>query len=177
MGRGEAPWPGAAVRGLRSTPVRGTRGRAGPTGTARCERGRVPPAWLALALTLPSLALAACGNLGADRAGPGAATRSTAPASVSASARPPLAGAELCTSAVGYWARRILDGGTLYGDYQSMGLSNRQYDILREVVAAARPTQREHGDRATEELTVRRVRETCAERYRDGGPSEGPWQR
>lgn len=177
MGRGEAPWPGAASRGPRSTPQRGAPGRAGPTGTARCERGRVPPAWLALALTLPTLALAACGNSGADHAGSGAATPATTPASVSPSARGPLAGVELCTSAVGYWARRILDGGTLYGDYQSMGLSNRQYDILREVVAAARSTQREHGDRAAEELTARRVHETCAERYRDGGPSEGPWQR
>ncbi|MGW4545753.1 hypothetical protein ACWEN4_05140 [Streptomyces violaceorubidus] len=79
--------------------------------------------------------------------------------------------------AVGYWAREMLDGGEPYGDYQSMGLSNRQYDVLREVVDAARARERDQGAPATKELIDRHVRRTCAGRYRDGGPSVGPWQR
>jgi hypothetical protein len=71
----------------------------------------------------------------------------------------------------------MLDGGKPYGDYQSMGLSNRQYDILREVVDAARARERDQGDPAAAELIDRQVRRACAERYRDGGPSVGPWQR
>ncbi|GHA98386.1 hypothetical protein GCM10010330_60620 [Streptomyces tendae] len=79
-------------------------------------------------------------------------------------------------SAVGYWAREMLDGGEPYGDYQSMGLSNRQYDILREVVDEARAAKRKQGARAAGELIDRRVRQACADGYRDGGPSRGPWQ-
>ncbi|WP_245235281.1 hypothetical protein [Streptomyces violaceorubidus] len=79
-------------------------------------------------------------------------------------------------SAVGYWAREMLDGGEPYGDYQSMGLSNRQYGILREVVEAARAAQRDQGTRQARELIDRQVRRACAEGYRDGAPSHGPWQ-
>ncbi|MFA3874484.1 hypothetical protein ABS735_12455 [Streptomyces sp. MMCC 100] len=79
-------------------------------------------------------------------------------------------------SAVGYWAREMLDGGEPYGDYQSMGLSNRQYDILREVVDAARTLKRDQGAQEADELIGRQVRLACAEGYRDGGPSNGPWQ-
>ncbi|WP_409350890.1 hypothetical protein [Streptomyces pactum] len=126
-----------------------------------------------LALTLPTAALVtACGNSGTGEAGSGAATGADA----SASARRTPSDTELCTSAVGYWAREMLDGREPYGDYQSMGLSNRQYDILREVVDTARVTEREQGARTAEELTDRRIREACAGQYRDGGPSDGPWQ-
>ncbi len=78
--------------------------------------------------------------------------------------------------AVGYWAREMLDGGEPYGDYQSMGLSNRQYGILRQVVDAARTAKRARGARAADELIDRRTHRACAESYRDGGPSRGPWQ-
>ncbi|TDT36462.1 hypothetical protein EV562_108290 [Streptomyces sp. BK208] len=79
-------------------------------------------------------------------------------------------------SAVAYWAREMLAGREPYGDYQSMGLSNRQYDILREVVDAARATRRDQGAQEAEELIGRRTRRACAEDYRDAGPSRGPWQ-
>ncbi|MEU4982252.1 hypothetical protein [Streptomyces sp. NPDC021969] len=132
---------------------------------------------LALALLIGVFA-AGCGGGPDDRAGGSAGTaRSASPSSPTSGPPRPLSGAELCVSAVGYWAREILDGGVPYGDYQSMGLSNRQYDILREVVAAARAAKREQGARAAGELIDRQVRRTCAERYRDGGPSVGPWQR
>ncbi|MFB7086680.1 hypothetical protein [Streptomyces sp. NPDC056296] len=157
MGRGEAPWPGAAAR-----------------------RFRFAPGLLTLALTLPTAAALAvgCGNSGAERPGSGDTTRATATASASAStsAQGSLSGEELCTSAVGYWAHEMLAGKTPYGDYQSMGLSNRQYDILREVVDAAQATRRDQGQRAAEELIDRQVRDSCAAHYRDGGPTDGPWQ-
>ncbi|MGW7281220.1 hypothetical protein ACWGIV_23555 [Streptomyces sp. NPDC054844] len=156
MGRGMAPWPGAAARRLRSA--------RGP---------------LALAVTLPAAALAVgCGNSGAERPGPGDTARpvASAPASASASARGSLSPEELCTSAVGYWAHEILAGTTPYGDYQSMGLSNAQYDILRKVVDAAQATKRDQGPRAAEELIDRQVRDSCAEHYRSGAPGDGPWQ-
>ncbi|WP_193776201.1 hypothetical protein [Streptomyces sp. E2N166] len=154
MGRGKAPWPGAAARRL------------------RCA-----PGLLALALTLPTAALGSgCGNSGAERPGSGDTARPTASASASAPAQGSLSPAELCTSAVGYWAREILAGSTPYGDYQSMGLSNPQYDILRKVVDAAQATERDQGPRAADELIGRQVRDSCAAHYRTGAPSDGPWQ-
>ncbi|WND38131.1 hypothetical protein RI578_29325 [Streptomyces sp. BB1-1-1] len=154
MGRGRAPWSGAAAR-----------------------RFRFAPGLLALALTLPTAALAVgCGNSGAERPGSGDTARATASASASASAQGSLSPEELCTSAVGYWAREILAGKTPYGDYQSMGLSNAQYDILREVVDAAQATKRDQGPRAAEKLIDRQVSDSCADQYRAGAPSDGPWQ-
>ena len=76
---------------------------------------------------------------------------------------------------VGYWARKALDSDG-YGDYQSMGLSNGQYDILRAAVAAARPVERRQGVEAARKLVDRQVRTGCAGRYRGGGPTGGPWQ-
>ncbi|MEU6452198.1 hypothetical protein [Streptomyces sp. NPDC046979] len=106
-----------------------------------------------------------CGNSVDQKAGSGS----------SATTEPP-SPTEACVGAVGHWARELLAGGEPYGDYQSMGLSNRQYGILREVVAAARAAERDQGDRAAREPIGRRVREACEERYAGGGPSEGPWQ-
>ncbi|MFE0809776.1 hypothetical protein ACFW34_20150 [Streptomyces sp. NPDC058848] len=82
----------------------------------------------------------------------------------------------MCTTAVRYWARRTLDGATPYGDYQSMGLSNRQYGILREVVDAAQTARRVRGSGAAQTLIDRQARARCTEQYRDGGPADGPWQ-
>ncbi|MFJ6073372.1 hypothetical protein ACIQFU_21420 [Streptomyces sp. NPDC093065] len=79
-------------------------------------------------------------------------------------------------SAVGYRARETLDGGEPYGDYQSMGMPDRQYDILRQVVDAARPVRRDQGAPAARNLIVRQVGQACAEEYRGGGPSHSPWQ-
>ncbi|MGW2294495.1 hypothetical protein [Streptomyces violaceorubidus] len=127
------------------------------------------------ALTLvTAVVVAGCGNSGD---GPGGSPGAARGASASPPSPRPLSGAELCVSAVGYWAREMLDGGEPYGDYQSMGLSNRQYDVLREVVAAARARERDQCAPATEELIDRHVRRACAGRYRVGGPSVGPWQR
>ncbi|MEU3944897.1 hypothetical protein [Streptomyces sp. NPDC029526] len=75
---------------------------------------------------------------------------------------------------VAHWSRKVLDG-TAYGDYQSMGLSNGQYDILRAAVAAAGPVKRRQGRSAAHRLIDRRVREACADRHRGDGPAERPW--
>ncbi|MFE5398392.1 hypothetical protein ACFQ9U_27985 [Streptomyces sp. NPDC056568] len=147
---------------------RGGASWAGPARRVRCA-----PGLLALALTLPLTAAAVgCASPGEETGGPG----TSAPASASRTAQPPLTGAELCTSAVSYWARQMLAGVTPYGDYQSMGLSNRQYDILREVVHAARAVARTQGPSAADRLIDRRVGASCAADHRDGGPTEGPWQ-
>ncbi|MER7484619.1 hypothetical protein ABTY20_01475 [Streptomyces sp. NPDC126497] len=129
------------------------------------------PGGAALALLI-AVTAAGCGGPGDGAGGSAGAAHSAPPSSPSPRA---VSGAESCASAVGYWARAMLDGREPYGDYQSMGLSNRQYDILREVVEAARATEREHGARAAGESVDRRVRQACAERYRDGGPRHGPW--
>ncbi|MGB9994611.1 hypothetical protein ACPMJQ_08500 [Streptomyces pseudogriseolus] len=84
---------------------------------------------------------------------------------------------DLCVSIVVHWSREVLDGRG-YGDYQSMGMSGGQYDILREVVDAGRAALRK--GTATRDsvgsLMRRQARQRCAARYRDGRPTEGPWR-
>ncbi|MCF2125034.1 hypothetical protein L1I79_01115 [Strepomyces sp. STD 3.1] len=117
-------------------------------------------------MAVTAVTAVACGNSGDQVAGPGTSGATTGPPSPT----------EACVGAVGHWARELLAGGEPYGDYQSMGLSNRQYGILREVVAAAPDAERNQGDRAARELIDRQVREACAEQYAGGGPTDGPWR-
>ncbi|MGI5374638.1 hypothetical protein ACQEV2_10400 [Streptomyces sp. CA-251387] len=123
----------------------------------------------ALGLALLAAGLAAgCDQPGArDNAN---ATRASAD-SPSPSATPP---ARLCTQIIGYWSRRALTGDT-YGDYQSMGLSDGQYEILRKVVDAARAERRRADAQAADHLIDRKARELCEKRYRNGEPTGGPW--
>ncbi|WP_093907113.1 hypothetical protein [Streptomyces sp. cf386] len=125
-------------------------------------------ALLGLALLTAGLA-AGCGGRSGARDGAGE-TRASAN-SPSPSATPP---ARLCTRIIGYWSRRALTGDT-YGDYQSMGLSDGQYEILRKVVDAARAERRHADASAADRLIDRRARELCEERYRNGEPTGGPW--
>lgn len=120
----------------------------------------------ATALGLGLVLLTGCGTTPAPTA-----AGSTSP-SASAAAT---SDAALCAAIVAHWAREVLDSGT-YGDYQSMGLSNGQYEILRDVVDAARAVRRRQGASAAHRLTDRRSRSACTERYRDGVPTGGPWQ-
>ncbi|MFD3585163.1 hypothetical protein [Streptomyces sp. NPDC058683] len=83
--------------------------------------------------------------------------------------------AALCAAIVAHWSHEVLDSGT-YGDYQSMGLSNGQYEILRDVVDAARAVKHRQGAAAADRLIAHRSRAACSERYRDGAPTGGPWQ-
>ncbi|WP_438304337.1 hypothetical protein ACSHXN_30125 [Streptomyces sp. HUAS TT11] len=122
---------------------------------------------LGLALLAGGLATA-CDNSGS------VGGSSSGQAGVSPSARTTPA-QELCARVVGYWSRKVLDSET-YGDYQTMGLSNGQYEILRAVVDDARAVKRRQGAQAAERLIDRRAHEGCADWYRTGGPSNGPWQ-
>jgi len=136
--------------------------------------GRVPV--LGPALLIGAL-LTGCGGSGApDGAGDGpgateAGHRGPRAPHASPAAPPP---EDLCARLVAHWSRKVLAGET-YGDYQSMGLSNGQYEIARDIVDAARAEKKRQGAQAAERLVDRTARERCEERYRDGGPSGGPW--
>jgi hypothetical protein len=144
--------------------------------------GPRPGAWWPARLALLAVALTTgCGSSGTTDAHGGgrAPTTATAPAPTAPSASAPSASATppevLCTRIVTHWSREVLDG-TTYGDYQSMGLSNGQYDILRAVVDAARAEKKRRGADAADQLIDRQARQGCADWYRSGGPGEGPWQ-
>ncbi|MGP4042823.1 hypothetical protein [Streptomyces sp. 2A115] len=98
-------------------------------------------------------------------------------ASASPSATPPFATPpeDLCGRIVAYWSREVLDTNT-YGDYQSMGLSNGQYEIPMDVVDAARAEQEHNGPTAAQRLIDRGAHESREDRHRDGGPAKGPWR-
>ncbi|MGW7644567.1 hypothetical protein [Streptomyces bobili] len=148
MATGGPLWPGAPRR---------------PRTARRPAAARWPGAARRLGTALGAgVLVTACAGSG------GAGAPSTAPPS----ATPPEV---LCARIVAHWSREVLDGGT-YGDYQSMGLSNGQYDILRSVVDDARAAKKREGAGAAYELIDRRSREGCAARYRSGGPDKGPWR-
>lgn len=128
---------------------------------------------------LTGVLLTGCGESGAEdgtttasRTGSGTPSPSASPADTPPEETPP---EDLCAQLVSYWSREALDQDS-YGDYQSMGLSNGQYEILMKVVDAARAEEKRKGEEAAEQLIDRRARELCAESYRDGDPSGGPWQ-
>ncbi|MCF3133731.1 hypothetical protein [Streptomyces olivochromogenes] len=140
-------------------------------------RARVTARGLGLAL-LASMLAAGCDATGSSTDGsgrPGGTPHPSAPALSATSSARPDSDAELCATIVAHWSRAVLDSGT-YGDYQSMGLSNGQYEILRNVVDAARVVKRRQGAMAADELIDREARAACADRYRDGTPSGGPWR-
>lgn len=172
----------------------------GRLGSGRLDGARRGARLLALGLALSApLLTAGCGRTGGagpstggpgESDGPGRAAHGSAPAALSpspsrASASPPAtsppsapslsADAQLCAEIVARWSRKVLDSGT-YGDYQSMGLSNGQYEILRAVVDAARTAERRQGAYAADELIDRQARTACADRYRHGVPGGGPWR-
>ncbi len=120
--------------------------------------------WL-LPLCLAGALTAGCG--GASGAGGAHGTATPSPRTTSPE--------ELCARIVAHWSRAVLDGGT-YGDYQSMGLSNGQYEILRRVVETARTVKRRQGAAAADESIDRGARAGCADWYRRGGPGKGPWR-
>ncbi|MER6468260.1 hypothetical protein [Streptomyces collinus] len=158
-------------------------GRLGSRRLAGSRRGaRLLALGLALSATLLTAGCARTGGANPSTGGPGAPGHAAhdsaaAPPSSDAglSAPSPSSDAGLCAEIVARWSRKVLDSGT-YGDYQSMGLSNGQYEILRAVVDAARAAERRQGAGAADELIGRRARAACADRYRHGVPSGGPWR-
>ncbi|MEU1016392.1 hypothetical protein [Streptomyces sp. NPDC005898] len=137
----------------------------------------------ALALALPLTLGTGCGGPAAEGAGSTGSAGSTT-SSVGGGPSPGATSpAALCTALVTEWARQLYaadgsggpSGSGGYGDYQSMGLSNGQYAILRDVLDAARAERRRQSAAAGRKLIDRQARKRCAERHRDGGPSGGPW--
>ncbi|MFF4745446.1 hypothetical protein [Streptomyces sp. NPDC001268] len=129
---------------------------------ARSARLRTIARCVALAVVLAGCAGPGPGT--APRPSPSPSPRTTSPQ-------------ELCTRLVTHWAHRLLaDAGGGYGDYQSMGLSNGQYEILRTALDAGRAEERSNGAVSARELMNRQVERSCTERYRGEGPTGGPWQ-
>jgi hypothetical protein len=135
----------------------------------------VPGLTMLLLGALLAAPTAGCGTPGAAGTTPRTASAAQAASASTGSPVPRVSGAELCATVVAYWAREVLGSGT-YGDYQSMGLSNGQYAILRDVVDAAREAGERRGAAAADRLIRQRARTACAERYRTGTPSGGPWR-
>ncbi|MET7655042.1 hypothetical protein [Streptomyces sp. NPDC005486] len=139
--------------------------------TGGAPRAGAAPRLLGPALLAGLLATGCAASATAGANGTPSPPRSPSPSTPTSTTSPE----ELCTRIVAHWSREVLDG-TTYGDYQSMGLSNGQYEILRTVVDAARTAKKRHGAEAADELIGRRAGEGCAARYRSGGPGKGPWQ-
>ncbi|MFI0190502.1 hypothetical protein ACH4PW_23500 [Streptomyces sp. NPDC017082] len=131
--------------------------------------------FLVPASVLPALLFAAgCADPGASPHPAYPTHSATTPHPAPSASAPPVSDAALCTRLVTYWAREVLDGET-YGDYQSMGLSHGQYDILRDAVDAGRAAGKRQAAGDVTELTARQIRAECAARYRHGRPDDAPW--
>ncbi|MFE2289461.1 hypothetical protein ACFXDJ_35480 [Streptomyces sp. NPDC059443] len=128
---------------------------------------------------LLAAALLGCADTGAATPGPSTAGP---PSGTQPGAPEPTPPEGLCTALITHWAGVVLDADADPGadtghlDYQSMGLSGGQNEILLAVLADARAEQRAKGPAAARELTAREARRRCAERYRSGTPSGGPWR-
>ncbi|WP_405612020.1 hypothetical protein [Streptomyces sp. NBC_00076] len=135
---------------------------------------------LGLALLTGGL-LTGCGDSSAPDGAPGEAPSGMAgvPGGATTGTRSPTpettSPQDLCTRIVTYWSRRQLKDDT-YGDYQSMGLSNGQYEILMDAVDAARAEWKRGDTKAAERSIDRTARTGCEKWYRNGGPGKGPWQ-
>ncbi|MEN8653369.1 hypothetical protein ABCR94_22910 [Streptomyces sp. 21So2-11] len=79
----------------------------------------------------------------------------------------------LCTSLVSYWAKEALRGGKWAGlDWEQKGLSNEQYEIHEQILAAARSEQEKRGTAAAEALISRESAARCEAAKGATGSSE-----
>ncbi|WP_229875144.1 hypothetical protein [Streptomyces nojiriensis] len=92
---------------------------------------------------------------------------SSAPPPAAASASPsttPPSPVQVCTSLVSYWAKETLMGTKWSGlDWEQKGLSNDQYAIHEDAVAAGRAEERTTGRDKALELIDRFVAQRCAD--------------
>ena len=120
----------AATLGVTSTNVRGLGARAA-------------------ALACGVLLLAACGG-----------TPDRPPAQATTSSRPRTA-AEICARQVGYWAAEALKPGTtMYGDYQTMGLTGTNYELVLDISKEAKRLRKT----ATQDQTLAFIAEEAKRR-------------
>lgn len=81
-----------------------------------------------------------------------------------ATSESPSSPAQICTSLVSYWAKETLLGTKWSGlDWEQKGLSNDQYAIHEDAVAAGRAEERTAGRDKALELIDRFVAQRCAE--------------
>ncbi|MFE3860582.1 hypothetical protein ACFXPT_09100 [Streptomyces goshikiensis] len=116
--------------------------------------GTLPPASVrpALAALLVALALSGC-----------SASAPAAPYPTPTPASGPSSPAQVCTSLVSYWAKETLKGTYWSGlDWEQKGLSNQQYEIHEEAVAAGRAEERTAGRDKSLELIDQLVARRCA---------------
>ncbi|MFB7448772.1 hypothetical protein [Streptomyces sp. NPDC056194] len=124
-------------------------------------RSRSVGAALAAALAGCALTLSAgCGRAPDPRPAPSPAPRTSTPADV-------------CANLVSYWVKEALKGSKWAGlDWEQKGLSNEQYEIHDEVLAAARAEDGRSGRRAAEALADRESRRRCEAANGATGSSE-----
>ncbi|MEJ8644792.1 hypothetical protein WKI68_33040 [Streptomyces sp. MS1.HAVA.3] len=112
-------------------------------------------------ILLAALALTGCSS----SAPPSAADSGTPSAS-------PSSPAQICTALVSYWAKETLKGSRWAGlDWEQKGLSNGQYAIHEDAVAAGRAEERTGGREKALELIDRFTARRCAEE--DGATGSG----
>ncbi|MEU9029570.1 hypothetical protein AB0D46_19020 [Streptomyces sp. NPDC048383] len=117
------------------------------------------------AALLTALALTGCAGSTPPSAPPTATATTPGP--------DPSTPAQVCVSLVSYWAKETLKGSKWSGlDWEQKGLSNQQYEIHEEAVAAGRSEERTAGRDKALELIDRLVAQRCAERDGATGSSE-----
>ncbi|WP_314248951.1 hypothetical protein [Streptomyces sp. DSM 40907] len=105
--------------------------------------------------------LAALALTGCSSSAPPPAAGSASPSAASAPAPP--SPVQVCTSLVSYWAKETLMGTKWSGlDWEQKGLSNDQYAIHEDAVAAGRAEERTAGRDKALELIDRFVAQRCA---------------
>ena len=92
----------------------------------------------------------------------GAQSPAPTTATVTATASTGVSLADECTSAIAYWTGQALTPGADQGyDYQEMGLSAVEYQILQDVISLARPVARASGLSAVQAFAERTARPRC----------------
>lgn len=106
--------------------------------------------------------LAALALTGCSSSAPPPAAGSASPSADPATPAPP-SPVQVCTNLVSYWAKETLLGTTWSGlDWEQKGLSNAQYAIHEDAVAAGRAEERTAGRDKALELIDRFVAQRCA---------------
>lgn len=81
--------------------------------------------------------------------------------------------ADICITLISYWAKESLKGSKWAGlDWEQKGLSNEQYEIHEDLLAAAHVTESLQGHKAAVELIDARASQECTARRGATGSSE-----